>query len=51
MDLITFVIVMLDRNIGKVLSVVHFLEKVLTISFKVKSIFLKIIIDYYSNSF
>ncbi|CAD8169341.1 unnamed protein product [Paramecium octaurelia] len=35
MDLITFVIVMLDRNIGKVLSVVHFLEKVLTISFKI----------------
>ncbi|CAD8104395.1 unnamed protein product [Paramecium sonneborni] len=35
MDLITFVIVMLDKNIGKLLSVVHFLEKVLSISFKI----------------
>ncbi|CAD8193407.1 unnamed protein product [Paramecium pentaurelia] len=35
MDLVTFVIIMLDRNIGKVLSLVYFLEKVLSISFKI----------------
>lgn len=40
MDLVTFVILMLDKNIGKSLSVVHFIDKVLSVSFKVHKIFL-----------
>lgn len=39
MDLVTFVILMLDKNIGKSLSVVHFIDKVLSVSFKVHKIF------------
>ncbi|CAD8109779.1 unnamed protein product [Paramecium sonneborni] len=35
MDLFTFVIVMLDKNISKFFSGLHFLEKVLSISFKI----------------
>ncbi|CAK93490.1 unnamed protein product (macronuclear) [Paramecium tetraurelia] len=35
MDLASFIIIMLDKNITKVLSVVNFVEKVLSISFKI----------------
>jgi len=38
MDIITFIVVLLDKNINKVISCVHFLEKVLSISFKVNFI-------------
>lgn len=36
MDLITFIILMLDKNIGKTLSIIHFIDKVLSVSFKVE---------------
>lgn len=48
MDLITFILVMLDKNIGKSLSVIHFIEKVLSVSFKVRSLHL---LDYNSYQF
>ncbi|CAD8184161.1 unnamed protein product [Paramecium octaurelia] len=35
MDLITFIVILLDKNISKVISCIHFLEKVLSVSFKV----------------
>lgn len=35
MDLINFIIVILDKNISKVISCIHLIEKVLSVSFKV----------------
>ncbi|CAK91351.1 unnamed protein product (macronuclear) [Paramecium tetraurelia] len=35
MDLITFIVILLDKNISKAISGIHFLEKVLSVSFKV----------------
>ncbi|CAD8076487.1 unnamed protein product [Paramecium primaurelia] len=35
MDLITFIVILLDKNISKLISCIHFAEKVLSVSFKV----------------
>lgn len=43
MDLITFIILMLDKNIGKTLSIIHFIDKVLSVSFKVEKYNIKYI--------
>lgn len=39
MDLATFILILTDKNIGKSMSIIYFLDKVLSVAFKVLFLF------------